>query len=249
MRLASIILCAFGACLLVAGAATGSWFKVDRGQSELADNREWPARFGLYDVEVCQELDGWEALLGRECHTVSYDQIGAADSESIALMRLTLAIGLLACLYLIACSILVGIGVKSERGFAAGAAALSAGCLLAALGVDVIRPRLLTQLDASVGASFYLYFIGGLSGLLGGIFGVRMKTAPAAHELPGDPRAHFPPELVAPPPPGAPRGAIPSPVPLPSPPVEPRPCPRCANPARWVPGYRRHYCDGCALWI
>ena len=247
MRLAAIILCAFAACLLVAGAATGSWFKVSHGQSELAEGREWPSRFGLYDVEVCED-SGW-ALLGPDCRTVSYDQIGAADSESIVVMRLTLAMGVLACLYLIACAILVGVEVKADRGFATGAAVLSAGCLLAAIGVDVIRPRLLTQLDASVGSSFYLYVIGALAGLAGGICGVRMKATPPAHELPGDPRAHFPPELVAPPPPGAPRGAIPSPVPLPSPPVEPRPCTRCANPARWVPGYRRHYCDGCQLWI
>jgi len=59
----------------------------------------------------------------------------------------------------------------------------------------------------------------------------------------------FPPELSKPPPPGAPRTAVPTPVPLPSPPVQPRPCTHCGAEARWVPGYRRHFCDRCRLWV
>jgi hypothetical protein len=247
VRLTAILLFSFGGLLLLFGTLTGSWFTVDKEEAAKS-GREYAASFSLREATVCDPEEDWLFAL-RQCREVSYSDIGAADSESIAIMKITWALGLLGCLWMGACAILIGLAVRVERGFAIAAAVVASACFLAAVGVNVIRPRLLTELDASVGASFWLYVLGALCGLAGGICGSRVRRAVTPADVTGDPRAHFPPELSAPPPPGAPRTAIPSPVPLPSPPVEPRPCTRCQAAARWVPGYRRHWCDACTNWV
>ncbi len=253
MRATAIVFCSIGALLLLIGTLTGSWFKVPQGEGGVSPDREHPVSFSLQKVVVCEpssrSLFGLVEIEDETCRTVSYEDIGAADGESVAIMKLTFVLGLLAVLWLIASLVLTSVSSRVERGFAMAGATLCGACFLAAIGVNVIRPRLLVELDVSIGSSFWLYVMGALFGGAGGIIGARLRRAPVPVDLPGDPRAHFPPELTDPPAPGAPRTAIPSPVPLPSPPVEPRPCHRCGNPARWVPGYRRHWCDGCTNWL
>jgi hypothetical protein len=247
VRATAIVLCSFGALMLLLGTLTSSWFNVPTSEVALSTERERPVSFSLRNAEVCEPNAAWG--LFDACRTVSYEDIGAADGESVAVMKLTFVLGLLAVLWLTACVTLISVSSRVERGFAMAGATLCCACFLAAIGVNVIRPRLLVELDVSIGSSFWLYVLGTISGAAGGLFGVRLRRAPVPVDLPGDPRAHFPPELTDPPAPGAPRTAIPSPVPLPSPPVEPRPCQRCGNAARWVPGYRRHWCDACTNWL
>jgi hypothetical protein len=263
VRPAAIVLCALGSLLLLMGSLTGSWFDVaqpdekkateaeDIGDFFSSDNeREHPVNFGLRDATVCRDDPSLEGLFsGGNCRNVSYQDIGAADAESVAIMKIAYVIGLLGFLWLGACAILIGIAVRGERGFALAAVGAATGCFLAGIGVDVIRPRLLAELDVSVGSSFWLYVLGALAGVAGGVCGARLRPAPTAPEMSANLQALFPPELSTPPPPGAPRTAIPTPVPLPSPPVEPRACPRCGASARWVFGYRRHWCDACNNWL
>lgn len=251
MRATAIVFLSIGALLLLLGTLTGTWFKVPEGEAGMSSEREHPVSFSLRNAEVCEpDTEGWGSLFGGQtCRTVSYEDIGAADGESVAVMKLTFVLGLLAVLWLVASLVLISVSSRAERGFAMAGATLCAACFLAAIGVNVIRPRLLVELDVSIGSSFWLYVLGTIFGAAGALVGVRIRRTPVPVDLPGDPRAHFPPELTDPPAPGAPRTAIPSPVPLPSPPVEPRPCQRCGNAARWVPGYRRHWCDACTNWL
>jgi hypothetical protein len=248
VRATAITLCSIGALLLLLGTLTSSWFKVPASEAGVSPGREHPVSFSLRSVEVCEPDGGWAGIFDA-CRTVSYEDIGAADGESVAVMKLTFVLGLLAVLWLVASLVLISVSSRAERGFAMAGATLCCACFLAAIGVNVIRPRLLVELDVAVGSSFWLYVLGTIFGAAGGIAGIRIRRTPVPVDLPGDPRAHFPPELSDPPAPGAPRTAIPSPVPLPSPPVEPRPCHRCGNAARWVPGYRRHWCDACTNWL
>src|SRR5688572_31433425 len=75
--------------MLLLGTLTSSWFKVPEGETGVSPEREHPVSFSLRSAEVCA-VDS-DSILGmfdlETCRNVSYEDIGAADSESVAVMK------------------------------------------------------------------------------------------------------------------------------------------------------------------
>lgn len=238
MRMGAIIVLSVAGLFLLAGTLIDAWGSGTYDDLQGDTNK---VRWGLRTVTVCE--DG--GLFFSECRKHSLADAGWDDASTDA-GNGTFAIGLLTSLLALILVVLSGIHHASMR--AAGVVTLIAHsiCLVAAALFIMFLPDEATSLDPELGASFYLFTLGCVGGMLGSSLAAR--SAPRRRRTGDDgddERPPLPAHLSEPALPGAPRGAIASPVPIPPPPVEIPQCGQCGQHAVWLHEVRRFSCVRC----